>query len=319
METHGRASLVESLIRNCLSPEFLKLKKGAKVIFTKNDIEGKYVNGTMGIVVELDQFGVAVETNKGKIIEVKKDEWAIEEDGKVKARILQYPLRLAWAITVHKSQGMSLDEAIINLGQTFEYGQGYVALSRVKSLDGLYLVDYNPKALRVNEAISEFDEKIRKDSNFIQAKFEKADREKLEDTQRKFVEKAGGVWEGGVERQSKAEKKSTQEITLEMINQNKNISEIAKERDMSEKTIQQHLIDLYLNMKIEKTFLAKVVKENFGFDIFDIPNEVKKSFKKNAYQKDEEGRIKLSPIFKDLKEKYSFEQLKFWRVFIGLN
>lgn len=316
METYGRASLVEGLVRNCLSPEILKLKKGAKVIFTKNDIEGKYVNGTMGVVEELDDIGIVVLTNKKQLIELKKEEWAIEEDGKVKARILQYPLRLAWAITVHKSQGMSLDEAIIDLGQTFEYGQGYVALSRVRSLDGLFLKDYNAKSLRVNEAISEFDEKIRKDSRFIQEKFQTADKKKLNTTQKSFIEKIGGRWEGGVIRKEMIDKKSTIEITLDLINEGKAIVEVAELRDMSEKTIQQHLIELFVLNKIDKKTLGKIVKDNFGFDIFDIPNVVKKSFKKNMRETDEHGRIKLAPVFKDLNEKYTYEQLKFWRIFI---
>lgn len=318
METHGRASLVENLIRNCLSPEILKLKKGAKVIFTKNDIEGKYVNGTMGVVEDLDDNGIVVLSNNKKLIELKREEWAIEEDGKVKARILQYPLRLAWAITVHKSQGMSLDEAIIDLGQTFEYGQGYVALSRVKTLEGLYLKDYNPKSLRVNEAISEYDEKIRKDSRFIQEKFEKADKKKLETTQRSFVEKVGGVWEGGVVKQEE-EKKTTQEITLQLVNNGKLLHEVAEIRDIGIRTIISHLEDLYIFEQISKNDLDKILKANksdtFNVDIFNIPGEVKKAFKKHKHISDGHGKIKLKPVFDELKEKYSYEELKFYRIF----
>jgi very-short-patch-repair endonuclease len=318
METHGRASLVENLIRNCLSPEILKLKKGAKVIFTKNDIEGKYVNGTMGVVEDLDENGIVVLSNNKKLIELKREEWAIEEDGKVKARILQYPLRLAWAITVHKSQGMSLDEAIIDLGQTFEYGQGYVALSRVKTLEGLYLKDYNPKSLRVNEAISEYDEKIRKDSRFIQEKFETADKKKLETTQRSFIEKVGGVWEGGVVKQEE-EKKSTQEITLQLVNSGKLLHEVAEIRDIGIRTIISHLEDLYIFEQISKNDLDKILKANtsdtFNVDIFNIPGEVKKAFKKHRHVSDGHGKIKLKPVFNELNEKYSYEELKFYRMF----
>jgi ATP-dependent exoDNAse (exonuclease V) alpha subunit len=228
MITQGRASLVENLIKSCLSPEILKLKHGAKVMFTKNSLEGKYVNGTLGVVKDLDKDAIIVETKDGKLIDVKREEWQYEDDGKVKARISQYPLRLAWAITVHKSQGMSLDEAVISLGETFEYGQGYVALSRLKSLEGLYLKSYNPKSLQVNGAISEYDEKIRKDSRFIQNKFLKAEKEKILDLQKKFVENCGGIWEGGVKKKEKEIKKDTYEETIELLRQGKTFDEIAQ-------------------------------------------------------------------------------------------
>ena len=316
METFGRASLVEGLIKSCLSPEILKLKKGAKVIFTKNDIEGKYVNGTMGVVADLDDEGIVVETKNAKLIECKKEEWAIEEDGKVKARIMQYPLRLAWAITVHKSQGMSLDEAIVNLGDTFEYGQGYVALSRVRSLDGLYLKSYNAKSLRVSEHISEFDEKIRKDSRFIQEKFQNADKKKLEETQKKFIEKCGGVPEEGVEKTVEGEKRETQVITLDYMKEGKTLEEIAVLRDIGIRTLYKHLEDLFKHEKINKLELSKIIKKELNVDIYNIPIAVEKSFKKYKHQADEDGNIKLAPVFKDLKEKYSYEVLRFYRLFI---
>jgi len=314
MITVGRAQLVEALIRNCLSPEILKLKVGAKVIFTKNSMEGEYVNGTMGKVVELESFKIVVQTSEGKMIDVKQEEWKIEEDGKVKARLSQYPLRLAWAITVHKSQGMSLDEAIISLRETFEYGQGYVALSRVRTLEGLYLKSYNPKSLQVNAAISEFDEKIRKDSRFIQNKFLKADGEKLLKTQNQFIEKCGGVVEGNVPQKEYVPRKNTYEITLDLIKSGKTYEEIMTERDASAGTIMSHIEHLYEKKKVEKKDLEKVATVN----IYNIPNEVKKSFKKNQFKVDEEKMIKLTPVFKELKEKYSFADLRWYRLVIEL-
>ena len=74
--------------------------------------------------------------------------------GRIRARVTQLPLRLAWAITVHKSQGMSMDEAVMDLRQVFEYGQGYVALSRVRRLTGLYLLGYNQRTFEVHPEVS---------------------------------------------------------------------------------------------------------------------------------------------------------------------
>jgi ATP-dependent DNA helicase PIF1 len=319
MFTQGRASLVENLIKSCLSPETLKLKVGAKVIFTKNDMEGKYVNGTMGIVQDLDKDGIVIETTSGKLIDAKQEEWKYEDEGKVKAKIMQYPLRLAWAITVHKSQGMSLDEAIINLGETFEFGQGYVALSRLRSLEGLFLKSYNPKSLQVNSIISEFDEKIRKDSRFIQDKFKKSqkeEKEKIENLQKIFVEKCGGIWEGGVkgEVQNGVDKKPTIEITLDLIKEGKSLGEIAELRDIKQESISKHVEELFEKEKLTKNDLEKI--QPSGVKVFNIPNDIKKSFKKNKLKVDEEGKIKLSSVFHDLKEKYTYEQLRWYRMVI---
>jgi len=311
MLTTGKSTLVESLIKTCLSPETLRLKVGAKVIFTKNSLDGEYANGTLAEVVELESWYIKVKTKSGRMIDVKQADWSMEDDGKVKAKLSQYPLRLAWAITVHKSQGMSLDEAIINLGVAFEYGQGYVALSRIRNLKGVYLKSYNAKSLRVNESISEFDQKIQKDSRFIQNKFLKADRDKLIETQNRFIIKAGGRLEGGIVRKEQA-KKATAQITLDMLAEGKSIVDVAKERDLSVKTLTGHIEEMYKKKKISKLEVSKIA----GVNIFNIPNEVKKSFKKHKLKRDEEGNIKLTPVFKDLKEKYSYDDLRWYRMFL---
>ncbi len=317
MLTQGRTNLVENLKKSCLSPEILKLKIGAKVIFTKNSLDGKYVNGTLGIVKDLDKETIIVETKDGKLIDVKREEWQYEDGGKVKAKISQYPLRLAWAITVHKSQGMSLDEAVVSLGETFEYGQGYVALSRLKSLEGLYLKSYNPKSLQVNPAISEFDEKIRKYSKFIQQKFknsQKEDKNKIKKLQENFILKCGGSVEGGVFKKEKENKKPTVEITFDLIKTGKNLQEIMEERNLKFESAMKHVEELFKLTKITKLDLEKLAPENIK--IFNIPNELKKSFRKFKRFKDEEGKIKLAPVFKDLQEKYSFEELRWYRLLI---
>src|SRR3569832_272558 len=126
---------------------------------------GSFVNGTLGKVTSFSSSGApVVKTRSGKKIVAEPMEWPLEEDGKVKAKLVQVPLRLAWAITVHKSQGMSLDSAVIDLSQAFEYGQGYVALSRVRTLDGLFLLGFNERALEVHPEVLEKDSGFREQS-----------------------------------------------------------------------------------------------------------------------------------------------------------
>ena len=162
MTSSGLDVLVDILKKHCLTPEDLVLKKGAMVMFMKNNFEKGYVNGTLGEVVgfDPDNFPI-VKTYDGKKITAKPETWAIEENDEVKAKITQIPLRLAWAITVHKSQGMSLDAAEIDLSKSFVHGMGYVALSRVKSLKGIRLIGVNEMSLSVDPAIIELDQKLR--------------------------------------------------------------------------------------------------------------------------------------------------------------
>jgi len=165
MVEDGNEYLVSVIKKGCLSPETLYLKVGALVMFTKNKFEEDevvFVNGTIGTVVGFSAYNEPiVETKDGQTINVIMEEWSIQEGRKVIASIKQYPLRLAWALTVHKSQGMTLDSAIMDLSKSFEYGQGYVALSRVKSLDGLFLEGFNSHSLRMHPKVIIADKQFR--------------------------------------------------------------------------------------------------------------------------------------------------------------
>ncbi|MDZ7786433.1 MAG: PIF1 family DEAD/DEAH box helicase [Candidatus Saccharibacteria bacterium] len=167
MTSTGRKGGVESLKKSCLAPETLRLKQGAFVMFVKNSQNKTYVNGTLGTVVgfedDEDELPI-VETKNGRKITVEPDTWELRDGEKKIASISQLPLRLAWAITVHKSQGMTLDAAHIDLGNAFVPGMGYVALSRVKSLDTLTLAGLNKVALQLDEAAHRIDEDLRKRS-----------------------------------------------------------------------------------------------------------------------------------------------------------
>jgi len=196
METAGKESLVAILKKGCLSPEILELKKGAVVMCTKNNQKERFVNGTLGTVVDFDEnsgFPV-IKTIGGRNIKIEPMEWVIEDNGKIKAKITQIPLRLAWAITIHKSQGMSMDAALVDLSAVFEYGQGYVALSRVRRLSGLYLLGINEKALEINPKILKQDGIFLADSKKAQEFFDKLPGEEIKTLHKNFILALGGKW-----------------------------------------------------------------------------------------------------------------------------
>lgn len=195
MSTLGFGALVEGLKKSCLALEQLKLKIDAEVMFIKNDISFRYVNGTRGVVIgfEKHEGWPIVKTYDKEIIIAYPEEWKYEENGVVRATITQVPLRLAWAITIHKSQGMTLDAAEIDLGDAFELGMGYVALSRVRSLNGLKLMNLNELALKVHPKILEHDHHFKASSaalvEFLQ---NLSDKEKEEDHKQTLMERFSG-------------------------------------------------------------------------------------------------------------------------------
>ncbi len=175
METHGNATKVEQLVRSVLAPMQLELKVGAEVMFVANDFASGFVNGSRGKIVSFQGSLPVVELlHNAKRIVVEPYSWALTEDGKKRAEVSQLPLRLAWAITIHKSQGMSLDAAEIDLSRSFTPGMGYVALSRVRSLDGIYLTGMNAMAMKLHPAIFEFDAVARARSALLAERTEDA-------------------------------------------------------------------------------------------------------------------------------------------------
>lgn len=159
----GSDSYVEGLQRSVLAPKVLNLKLGALVMAVKNSPERKYVNGSIGTVVAFEphtEYPIVAFQN-GKEVTMSPDTWELRDGDKKRASITQIPLRLAWAITVHKSQGMTLDAARIDLRKAFVEGMGYVALSRVKNVNNLYLTGINQMALRVSPEAQHIDVHLR--------------------------------------------------------------------------------------------------------------------------------------------------------------
>jgi ATP-dependent exoDNAse (exonuclease V) alpha subunit len=137
--------------KDCPADQKLYLKKGAQIMFIKNDPLGRWVNGTVGVVKYVNDFVIEVTLENKNSVEVEPVRWENiryyydEESGSIKPQTIgyieQYPIKLAWAVTVHKSQGQTFESVIINLGNgSFAHGQTYVALSRCKTLEGIKLI-----------------------------------------------------------------------------------------------------------------------------------------------------------------------------------
>lgn len=308
MSSKGKDSLVEGLIRGCLSPEVLELKEGAAVMFTKNSPQGRFVNGTLGVVTGWDASGMPiVKTKDGLRITCESMEWQLEEQGKVKASISQIPLRLAYAMTVHKSQGMSMDAAIMDLSKAFEYGQGYVALSRVRRLSGVYLTGLNQRALEVHPEILEKDRDFRAASDAARDAFaEMPETEKIE-MQKKFVKAMGGAWSTTTNNKQPTDNKNTKTglpgrlaETLQTVRDAKSLKEAVKARGLVASTIVHHLEEL--------AEIGKLVRADFAHLVpLDIVDEVHEALATNTGDK-------LSPVFHALHGRHSFETIRLVRL-----
>ncbi|OHB09548.1 MAG: hypothetical protein A3H52_00130 [Candidatus Zambryskibacteria bacterium RIFCSPLOWO2_02_FULL_39_26] len=325
MTSKGSHGLSISLKKSCLSPESLELKIGARVMFTKNHPEGAYVNGTLGIVKEFNQYGdPVVLTNTGMSFSVLPQSWKIEEEGKVKAEISQLPLRLAWAITVHKSQGMSLDSMEVDLSKSFVRGMGYVALSRVRSLGGMKLLGFNEMSLLIDQEVLEKDKEFQKLSELHRGTLCNMSREEIVRAQKEWLRKIEPDEKVKIKRKAKSNfsnliarstkcgfrekilNKSTHEITREMLENKIPLDNIARNRGVKQETIISHIEDLILKGNCpDISYLKRELKRSEFDDII------------SAFQK--AGTTTLSPVYNLLlrqKKNPTYLKLRLTRLFL---
>lgn len=158
----GEKSTGDALARNCLAPNELRLRTGAQVMLLKNVKPPLLVNGSRGEVIGFQSEGECVPIVKfesGVTLAVPKENWSVVRGGSNKvasATYTQIPLCLAWAITTHKSQGMTLDKVELDIGECWEPGQAYVALSRCTSLKGISLLSYDRRKIKADAKVIRF-------------------------------------------------------------------------------------------------------------------------------------------------------------------
>jgi len=311
MQARGRKRFVEILMRGCLAPQVLRLKKDAEVMFVKNDRAGNYVNGTQGKIIGFapDETPV-VQTRGGKKIYAASQRWRMEEGDKVLAEITQIPLRLAWAITVHKSQGMTLDEAEMDLSRSFAPGQGYVALSRVRTFEGLFLNGFNDIALAVDGYVAERDDGFREHSRGAVYKLGLLGKDKIKTRQDKFIISSGGSLETREPvRIKEKERIPTKEQTRRLLENGLAINEVARARNLAQSTIVSHAEALvrtgakfnfsYLapSSKIKIAVEKAVSKTKSGFEyLAPIKEQLEKQGYNIPYDKLREIRLYLRCI-----------------------
>jgi len=245
MTARGSEAVAAALARECPSPPRLTLKRGAKVVFTRNDARGRWANGTLGVVTGFDpaEGTPVVRTTRGATILAEPFEWTVGSDGFVLGAVRQVPLRLAWALTVHKSQGMSLDAAHVDLSRAFEYGHGYVALSRVRSLAGLTLGGLNERALEVAPDILARDWEFREASRAAEEALARLDDDALAARHEAFerASAAQPALPGTTTRDAKGRRVARWVETVALLREGVGVDEVARARGRTPGTIVAHL------------------------------------------------------------------------------
>ncbi len=311
MSGQGNKTLVEALVKSCLSPERLELKVDAMVMCTKNNFEAGYVNGTLGRVVAFDttEGYPVIETAEGRQITIKPTSWSVAEDKKVLAEVTQVPLRLAWAITVHKSQGMSLDAAEVDLSKAFVFGQGYVALSRVRTLMGLKMLGMNPSALNVDPKVVTMDARFKQAADDADTAFKAMDEDEVTKMHEQFVAASGGKLPTGpivksVKGFERVKKESTLVETHRLLREGKTPAEIAKVREVAESTIWTHIEKLLE----EGVLLTSDLKH------LTATNDWREAREPLLAAIEKLGDEKLKPLYEATGERFNYDLVRLARI-----
>ncbi len=335
-KAHGSKSLVTALTRSIMAPAELQLAVGAEVMFVKNNPEKGYHNGTLGTVTSLTEAGHPVVTTRDDCdIVVKPEEWRIiDTAGQPVASYIQLPLRLAWAITVHKSQGMTLEAAEMDLSRTFELGQGYVALSRVKDWAGLRLLGCNGTALQVDPLVRKADVRFQELAAEAAADSQARTEAQHDTAWEKRVKRMGGTLDpkliaqyeaklqaevptkksksGRPKSGPKSDTVSTYMLTKRLVEEEKSLLEMMKARGVTEGTILKHLRHLVESdpslaidyLRPDPKTYGEII---MGYALCPLSAEA---------AKDPTKLLPMRAVYEVLKEKYNYRQIALVGVYV---
>ncbi|WP_367107142.1 AAA family ATPase [uncultured Psychrobacter sp.] len=281
-----------------------------------------------------------VRLNSGLEVIAEPEEWIIEDEtGEVLASYNQVPLCLAWAITIHKSQGMTLDAAEIDLSRTFELGQGYVALSRLKSLAGLQLLGMNEMSLQLDPLARGADKRFLVLSDEADANYAMLDDKSMTQAHEKFILKSGGTLSKSVidaydnlqkrrreQAQAQQDKKqklgnqvadkseSTLAATRLLLEESLSIAEIAQMRGLAQSTIMRHISELKRqdaslacdHLRPDDEVMTAVGNAYVAIKVANDPNDFS-----------DDGSIKIKPIYDYLKQKVDYNTIRLALIFIN--
>ena len=171
--TESENYILEIFSKNCRAEKEIALKSGARVMLLVNmDFNKGLINGACGIIQSFAENGIEIKFDNGVAANIPKNTFEYYYNDRVVAERVQYPLKLAYGITIHKSQGMTLDRLVVDCAKIFERGQAYVAMSRVKTLEGLYIKNFEPAKVLVDSKVAKFYENLQEVKNVIPLKKE---------------------------------------------------------------------------------------------------------------------------------------------------
>lgn len=280
-----------------------------------------------------------VRLNSGREVIAEPEEWIIEDEtGEVLASYEQVPLCLAWAITIHKSQGMTLDAAEIDLSRTFELGQGYVALSRLKSLAGLQLLGMNTMSLQLDPLARGADKRFLVLSEEADANYAMLDEKSMQMNHENFVTKSGGTNSKTIidayaklqkrrreqqralqdKKQSKGNQvadksEATLLVTRQLLEESLTIAEIAQSRELAQSTIMRHISELKHqdpslacdHLRPDDEVMTAVGNAYVAIKVANNPNDF-----------NDDGSAKLRPIYDYLKQSIDYNTIRLALIFI---